>query len=310
MKFLKKCFAVMLIGGLGGIFQAPCAEAKEPRISVVTTTRALAELVREITGDQADIYSVSSGRQNIHFVSPTPKDVLKLKKAQVFVHQGLDAEPWREPLVHASGNPKFLGQGEGSFDASEGIRLLEIPEHHSRIEGDIHIHGNPHYLMDSENARIVLKTMAGKFSEKFPEKAGEFQTRAQDADQRFEQKITEWRVLMRPFQGQKVITYHRSWTYLLEAFGLEAAGTLEPKPGIAPSPKYLKELLETMRAQEVKVIILETYHERKTADQLAKKTGGRVVVLHQEPGNEEAYLQMMDQNIKALAGALGKAGGT
>src|SRR3989338_722964 len=73
------------------------------KIRIVATTSTLAGMARELMGDEADIHYVASPTQNIHFIQPTPKDVLKIRKARAFIHQGLDLEAWRDPLLVAAG---------------------------------------------------------------------------------------------------------------------------------------------------------------------------------------------------------------
>src|SRR3990167_8964483 len=134
------------------------------KIRIVTTTSTIADLTRQVVGEKADIHYVAPPRQNIHFISPTPKDMLKVKKADVFIHGGLDLEAWRDPLLQAAGNMAFLGNGKAAIDASRGIQLLEIPQSLSRIEGDIHIYGNPHYWTDPENALIMADNIVSGLS--------------------------------------------------------------------------------------------------------------------------------------------------
>src|SRR3989338_6926999 len=145
----------------------PLRAGKEIRI--VATTTALANLAAEITGDKADIYSIASPRQNLHFIAPTPKDVLKVKKADVFIHIGLDLEAWRPPLVDAAGRPDFIcPRGSRQIDASRGVALLEIPVTLSRTEGDIHAYGNPHYWLDPDNGKTAARNIAEGLARLYP----------------------------------------------------------------------------------------------------------------------------------------------
>ena len=302
MKNIKFLFFFLLILGLSrNLWAAP--------IKIVATTTTLADLAKQVTGDLAEIYPIASPKQNIHFYAPTPKDVLKIKKAEVCIHQGLDLEAWRPPLLDAAGNPKFLGEAKGAIDVSKGIKLLEVPTSLSRAQGDIHMFGNPHYSVDPRNAEIMLETIAKRLSELYPEHADEFQKNSEAYHQKLDQKINEWVGLMKPHSGLPVITYHKSWPYFAERFGLNIVEQLEPVPGIPPTAKHLAKIRTLILEKNVKLIIKETFQENKTSEKLSQETGVKIAVLVQNPGEvKEAqdYISMMDYNLAQLQKALSK----
>lgn len=82
-----------------------------------------------------------------------------------------------------------------------------------------------------------------------------------------------WLGKMRPYKGSQIITFHRSWPYFSGRFGLVVAGELEPKPGIPPSPKNLSEMIRKINDNKIKLLLMETFYDRKTADFVAGKTG-------------------------------------
>lgn len=282
----------------------------ESKIKIVATTTNFADIAQEITKDRAEIYSIASPKRNIHFISPTPKDVLKVKKADAFIHGGMDLETWRESLLNAAGRTDLMWPfGEKQIDVSQGISFLEIPVSLSRSEGDIHAYGNPHYWTDPENGKIIARNIALGLSKLYPSLATEFKKNAADFEARLDVKINEWVQLMSPFRNQSIVTYHRSWPYLAKRFQLSILGELEPKPGIPPTAKHLAELKETMKKNHAKIIIEETYFETRTPEKLAKATGASVVTLLQGVGEiKEAlhYIDMIDWNVRQLVAAFQK----
>lgn len=272
------------------------------KIKIVTTTSTFASIVQEITGDKAEIYYVASPKRDIHFISPTPKDVLKLRKAAVFIHGGLDLEVWRGPLIDASGRREFMpASGARAIDVSEGIGLVEIPTSLSRVQGDIHAFGNPHYWLDPANGKIIARNIAEGLSLLYPEDAGFFRKNAESFSASLDQKLEEWKRRMLPFQGQPVITYHKSWPYFLNRFGLVTVGYLEPKPGIPPTPKHIQELVHIMKEKNVSIVIKEAFQENKTSQKLAKETRGKVLDLVTSPeANKQVpdYFSVFDYNIR------------
>ncbi len=282
------------------------------KMNVVATTTVLADIAREIAQDKIRVTSIASPRQNIHHYAPTPKDVLKVKKADVLIHEGLDLEVWREPLLTAAGNMRFLGEGRYSLDVSQGVSLLEIPASLSRAEGDIHVFGNPHYIGDPENAKIVAANIAEGLANVEPEDADFFRKNAEAFNRRMDEKIKNWKERLAQFKGAPVVVYHRSWSYFAKEFGLVIVGEIEPKPGIPPTAKHLAEVLRLIREKKVKVIIKEPFEENRTPQKIAEETGAQVITLSQsvgEPEESKDYISLMERNITSLETAFAREGG-
>ena len=296
----KVCVIAMLL-----LFCLPSVYADD-KIRIVTTTATLASLTDEIAGDDAEIHHVASPKRSLHFVAPTPRDVLKVKKADVFIHLGLDAEPWREPLLHAAGNVRFLGGAAAAIDTSRGVRLLEVPEagRLSRLEGDIHIFGNPHYWTDPENARVMAENIAEGLSLLYPEKRPGFESRLADFKKRLTDAEKEWMERMRPYRGSKVVTYHNTWTYFAVRYGLEIVGQIEPKPGIPPTSRHLDALARLMKKEGVGLIVKDSAYEDRTPNRIAAETGAVVLNLAQEvgeAGEAKDYVALMNYNVGQFA---------
>lgn len=302
---MKKTFLFLALAAAFILCGTPFLFASD-KIRAVTTTSVFADFVRQIGKDQVDVYSIASPNRDIHFITPTPKDVVKLKKADVFVHGGLDLEAWRAPLLDAVGRPEFLGSEEKAIDVSKGISLLEIPQSLSRVQGDIHAFGNPHYWVNPENAKQSVANIAEKMAVLFPGKADFFRRNAEEYEMKLDQKIQDWTARLELYKGMPVITYHNSWPYFADRFGLEIAGYLEPKPGIPPTAKHLAELIKIMKEKKAKVIILEGFQEPGVAKKLAKETGAQVLTLSQTvTGKSENvdYLSMTESNVHQLESA-------
>ena len=123
-------------------------------------------------------------------------------------------------------------------------------------------------------------------------------------------KLAEWQKTLAPFKGAKIVTYHKDFIYLATRFNLDVVENLEPKPGIAPSPAHLARVIETMKSTGAKVILVQPFQNRKTADNVARQTGGVVLEMPQQPGvrpGTDSYFGLMDSIVKSLADALGGA---
>jgi ABC-type Zn uptake system ZnuABC Zn-binding protein ZnuA len=108
-----------------------------------------------------------------------------------------------------------------------------------------------------------------------------------------------------------VVTYHRSWANFAEAFGLNVIGYVEPKPGIPPTPQHTLDVINAMKAQNVKLILVEPYFDLKTPRSIADKTGARVVVLPPSVGGvppASDYFKLFDTDIALLLDAIRATG--
>lgn len=280
----------------------------EGELNVVATLTTFADLTTTIGGGHINVSSVASPRFNPHFIEPKPSDVLRVKKADLFIHAGLDLEAWRGALVDAAGNPQVRPGGDRELALSTGVPLLEVPDRTiTRSEGDIHLFGNPHYWLSPENGRIMARLIAGKLSAVDPANAADYAKNLAAFEARLDEKIPQWKAAVAAYAGTELVGYHKEWPYLMEFLGLKMDKYLEPKPGIPPTPKQTEYLTQYMTENHVKVIVQTSYFPPKAADTLAERSGATVVMLSQSVGDtKEAtdYVQMLEYNVNALATAL------
>ena len=112
---------------------------------------------------------------------------------------------------------------------------------------------------------------------------------------------------MGPFKGARVIVDHNMWVYFLTRFGLVQAGSLEERPGIPPTPGHLTKLIGTMKDERIKIILCAPWSDQKLAERVARETGAAVVLMASGVGavkGADTYLDMIDENVKAVAQAL------
>lgn len=274
------------------------------KINVVTTTSDLKSIVEYVGGNKIKVTSLGKGNQNLHFVQAKPSYMIKAKKADLFVRNGLELEIGYESLIlEGSRNPKIQVGREGHLDASTGIHPLNVPEHVDRSMGDIHASGNPHYWLDPLNMKIVAKSVASRLSKLSPEDKSYFENNLTSFDNKIDNKMMEWEATLAPFKGEKLLTYHQSWDYFAKRFGFEIIEELEPKPGVPPSPTHLKHVVDVAEEQAVKVILMENYYRDNAARFVANKTGANVVVTPLSVGGEKNvtnYIQLMDTIVQRI----------
>lgn len=308
----------MTIASLRSVLAALVVLAATPvsasaAVNVVTTTEDLASITKDIGGDRISVEAIARGYQDPHFVEPKPSFILKLYRADMLVVVGRELEQaWLPGLVRQSRNAKIQPGADGYVDASLNARILDIPTGQiTRAMGDVHPLGNPHYWLDPDNGRRIARTIQNALSRASPGDASYFAARYADVDQRLAAAEKRWEALIAPYRGTRIVTYHRSWTNLADRFGLEVVGYVEPRPGISPSPGHIVDLIQEMKRQQIKIILVEPYFDVKTPESIARQTGARVLVMPPSVGGvKEAptYIQLFDYNLNLLVSAIKDAG--
>ncbi|MEY2510337.1 MAG: zinc/manganese transport system substrate-binding protein [Verrucomicrobiota bacterium] len=278
------------------------------KLKVVATLPDLASLAREVGGDKVEVSAMAKPTEDSHFVDARPSFVVQLRDADVLIDGGAELEiGWLPPLLQNARNPKIEVGKPGRVQASQGVRLMNIPTTATRAAGDVHSLGNPHFVVDPIIAKTVALHIAQAFSALDAPNAAAYDTNYKKFEATINTKLQEWGAAMLPFKGQSVVAYHDSWVYFAHRFGLNIDTFLEPKPGIPPSPSHLAEVIEKMKAQKIKAIIVEPFHDRKIAEKVASSTGAKVVDFTQYPGglpNTDTYVKLIDRLVANLTAAL------
>jgi ABC-type Zn uptake system ZnuABC Zn-binding protein ZnuA len=280
------------------------------KLNVVTTIEDLASLTREIGGDRVDVTAIARGYQDPHFVEPKPSFLMLLKKADLLEVVGLELEiGWLPPLLDQSRNANIRPGGAGYLDLSQGVEILDRPTGTvNRSMGDVHPLGNPHYWLDPANAVRIAIQVEHKLAELRPADAAFFAGRLNTFKVRINDANKKWAAALAPYRGAKIVTYHNSWPNFVRRYGLNVVGYVEPKPGVPPSPSHTFELINMMKAQGVKAIVMEPYFDSKTPQSIAERTGAKLVILYPSVGGAKSgtddYFQLFDYNVNTLLKAL------
>jgi zinc/manganese transport system substrate-binding protein len=287
------------------IVAAPASHAQKLR--VVATTPDLAALASEIGGVRVDVTALAKPTEDPHHVDPKPSHIVTLNRADVLIEGGAELElGWLPPLLESSRNKRIAAGAPGRIVASEGIKMLEVPLTFDRAKGDVHAQGNPHFLLDPLNARIVAAQIAQRFSRIDAGSSAIYTANLAKFNAQLDAKLAEWQKQLAPHRGAKLVTYHKDFAYLAERFKLEVVETLEPKPGISPSPSHIARVIDVMRATSARVMLVQPYQNRRTAETVARQVGAQVLESPQQPGarkNTRTYFDMMDYLVTTLATA-------
>jgi ABC-type Zn uptake system ZnuABC Zn-binding protein ZnuA len=295
------------------IMFATSAFAAPKKVNVVTTLNVLSAITKDVGGDRVSVTALAKPTQDPHTLVAKPTFKAAAKGAQLFVELGLDLDKWGSAVTDASGNPDIQTGQKGRVVASEGIETRELPATLSKAWGDIHPQGNPHVWLDPVNAKQIAKNIAAGLTRVDPDGAKvyadnlkAFETKIDDAlyghalveeygasklerlsrrnelidylkGKKTYDKLGGWLKKAEPLRGLKIITYHKTWTYFCDRFGITIAGEIEEKPGIPPSQDYLASLIKKVNGEGIKVLFVDTIYPTKDGEFIAGKTKAKIV---------------------------------
>jgi len=278
------------------------------KLRVVATTTDLKALTEVVGGDLVDVDALARGNQNAHDLEVRPSLMVKVRRADVLVTNGLELDQWAEVVVQGANNPKVIPGAPGRVDASQGVPVLEVPTTRvDRSMGDVHPVGNPHYTLDPGMAPIITANILDGLARAAPQHRATFERNRQEFLGRLEQSMARWTSLVGPYRGTRVVVDHNMWVYFLTRFGLVQAGTIEERPGIPPAPGHLTKLIAIIKDERIKVILTAPWTDQKLAERIAQEAGAKVVLMASSVGavkGTDGYLDMIDYNVKAVVQAL------
>jgi len=302
IKVLSLTLAVALV------VVASLAGGTERKLRVVTTIPDLTALAQAVGGDLADVETLTRGTQNAHEAEVRPTMMLKLRRADVLVENGLELDAWADVAVNGANNPNIVRGSAGRIDISRGLPILDVPTVRvDRSMGDVHPLGNPHYSLDPGFAPTITQNILEGFSRLAADGRPTFERNRQAFLDQLNEAMTRWTKTLEPFRGAKVVVYHPQWIYFLNRFGLVQAATLEDRPGIPASPGHLVRVIQQMKVERIKVIIVEPWNDRKLAERVAHEAGAKAIVLASMVGGvkgADSYIGAIDYNVNELSRAL------
>ncbi len=273
-------------------------------LNVVVTLPDLADITRQVGGDQVDVYCISSGREDPHNVPLKPSAITKLAKADLFIQVGLYLEHAYAPaLVKESRNQKIQLDGPGFLDLSGSVKPMKVPTSLDRKGGDVHPNGNPHYNCDPVYGQMMARGIAAKLGRLRPESDAMFKANGDKFAAMLQGRIGGWKSKL---AGKKIkfVSYHQDLLYFAARFGLTQVGTIQPKPCIEPGPRDIQALAEKMKQEGVKLIVKESFYSDRIPNQLAQMTGAKVVnvpiLVNGTPAAKD-YVSLIDTLVNAFA---------
>ena len=303
------------------------ASSQDKKLRVITTMNYLCSIAKEIGGDKIEATALANAKQDPHYVTPTPRMNQLATDADLFIETGLSLDLWAKNVVDASGNPSIQSGSPGHLVATINVPVKELPTEVSRAWGDIHPQGNPHVWLDPFNVKIIAGNIADRLKRLDPNNEAYYQKRTADYRQsldvalfceellkaigksageiltrkakdnslmdwlkakKLDAKLGGWMKKAQALRGMKILTYHKTYIYFADRFGLEITGELEEKPGIPPPPKYRDAVVDLVNREGIKIILNDNFYSQDAADYVASKTGATVIVTYVDVGAAES----------------------
>lgn len=270
------------------------------QIKVVTTTTVIYDLVKNIGGEKVDVQYLSRGDQDVHYLEILPSYMLKLNKADIFFKIGLELELWSYQLVDGSRNNSLA-----VVDLSKGITPKEVPTAKvDASQGDVHPYGNPHYWLDPENGKIIVREIFNALASESPEDFDYFKKNLDNYLKLLNSKIAEWNKKMEKVKGKELLFFHKSWIYFADRYGLKIAGYVEPKPGIPPTPSHNAEVINLIKKKGIGIIVMDVFYSTNAPEQIADITGVKVLRLPTQVFGVEkvkSYIDLLDNLVDNIS---------
>ena len=231
-----------------------------------------ASLVEELAGDNVEITLATTAFQDPHMLQARPSLIAGARNADLLICTGADLEiGWLPLLLRRAGNPAIQPGSPGHFMAADYVRRIEIPASVDRSQGDVHPQGNPHIHLHPRNIGRVAEALAGRLAELDAANAASYRANAEDFLRRWDEARAGWEERAEALAGMRLVSHHRSFSYLADWLDLDIVATLEPKPGIPPSGAQLSRLLEQLTPAPPAGIIRAQFENEKPAHWLSDR---------------------------------------
>jgi zinc/manganese transport system substrate-binding protein len=261
-------------------------------------------LAKELGGDKVSVYTATTGLQDVHRIEARPSLIARARSADLLFCTGAELEiGWVPLLLSQSGNGRIQPGQPGYLEAAQQVARIEVPQRADRSQGDIHPGGNPHIQTDARNIGRVADVLAQRLAQLDPPNAAAYRAQSQSFGARWRQAIERWEQAGAKLKDVPVVVYHRDFSYFIRWMGMREAGSLEPKPGIPPTPAHLAGLVEQMKRAPAKAILYSAYNDPRAARFLSERTGIPAVMLPFTVGGTEKagdLFALFDETIRLL----------
>jgi len=307
---MKKAFVLVLILLVAVVIistQIPLKpEDKGNRVHIVVSTFALYDVLKHLTREEADVSMLIPFGVDVHTYEPTPQDMVRLEKSDLFVYSGAGLEPWTSVFTHA----------KHKVDMSKYVQLLrrDITHKHGAAQEDKHDHGaiDPHYWLDIENMIRVTDALEIELVKLFGEdKAQKIHANAQSYRKNLQVLDHLFQKRLHSCQKDTIPVSHNAFGYLGKRYGFHIKALTGLSPDAIPSAKTMAKISDLVKQQKLTTLFYESFVSDRLIQSIAHETGASVEVLQplanitaEEAKQFQDYNLLMNINLQKLRQAL------
>ena len=291
------------------------------KIQIVTTLFPQYDFARQIVGDKAEVTLLLPPGMESHSYEPTPADMIKINKADLFIYTGESMEPWAHKIIESVDSEQVR-----VLDVSQGIPLLapneeddhdhedEDEDHdheaevegHENSEGDGHHHAyDPHIWTSPKNAKIMVDNILEVLCEVDPQNADYYKANAEAYQLQLDDLNDEFEAVVSSSKRDTI--YHSgrfAMQYLMKQYGINyVSAPFEAEPSAA----LVAQMINEIKADNIPAIYYEELITPKIAQMISEETGAQMLLLHschnvskEDFNNGVTYLSLMKQNVENL----------
>lgn len=298
MKSLKIIFLFFAL-----VILASCSKEKSEGKNIVVTIYPFKAIIQEIAGSEIAVNVLLPGGADPHTYEMSPSDYNKIQNAKIFFYGAETLDSWAAKL-----------------DVENKIELLKLLPENFLIQIEInenlsahqdknshHHYGiDPHFWTDPLTVNSMLDSLTKILSYFYPQKKDLFRKNSEafskklyDLDKKIKEEI-------KAVKHNKVFSAHPFYSYFFRRYGIKVVGSLEISPGQQVTPKFLKNISDEIKRENVKAILINKQHISKPAKVLAESVGIKAVELDPIGGTAgtETYEQIILHNMKIIVNEL------
>jgi zinc/manganese transport system substrate-binding protein len=297
-----------LFASLACVLLTTAARAEDP-LRVVATVPDLKDIAEVIGGERVELTCLSKGSENLHNVRVRPSMMVSIRRADMLLQSGLSLEStWLPSLLLTARNSKLQPGQPGLVNCSEDWPAIQIPKSLSRLGGDLHPNGNPHFNLDPAAGAHMAKIIAAALTEVDPLGAKLYAKNLEGYLAAIEARAARWRALVEGLKGKRVAVYHQEFSYLAQFAEIEVLVAIEPKPGIPPTPRDVARVVGELRKKDIEVILTAAWSNNRIVADIAEKSGARVLELPTQVQGAtwaKSWIELMDGTLVRLRAEFG-----
>lgn len=276
-------------------------------MTVTTTIYPLYSIAKEVGGDKIKLQNLIPFGVEAHGFDPTPADMAKLSKSDLFITSSDSMEPWKDKIV------KSLKIEDKVFDMSEHVKLKEIQEENEEHHEHDHDHGtfDPHYWVSLNNYILMTEAITKLFIEKdsvnkdfYIQNSNNYLTKVKALKEKYDSS-------MLTCTNKKILVNHDAFGYFADDYGVKQYSISGMSPEDKPSAKQIADLIDLVKNERINTVFFEEFASPKVAQTIAKASNVNIDTLRpaeniskEENKKGYGYLQIMEENLEKLKFAM------